>query len=75
MDLEKPIPSQVEINMNGEGSTRIDVGYKSLPFTYRFYYEKGHPEKLYIRRKREVEKTLLQNKLDKAKRILAQTLT
>lgn len=74
VNLEKPVPGQVEIDMNSEGSTRIDVGYRSLPFTYRFWYEKGHPEKLYIKRRREVEHTQLQLELDKAKSILARAL-
>lgn len=64
----------MEIDVNGEGTTHIDVGYRSLPFTCKFCWEKGHLEKLCIRRQREAKHTQLQKELEKSRRILARTI-
>lgn len=69
LDLDKPVPSEIEIDVAGEGTVHMEGAYRSLCFTCSFYSEYGHPEKLYIRRGRERERTQMQRELERVKRI------
>lgn len=43
LDLDKPVSSQVEIDVVDEGIIHVEVAYKSLLFTYDYRHEKGVP--------------------------------
>lgn len=57
LNLNNPVPSQVDIDVADKGTIQVEVVYKSLLFTYDHYHEKGHPKELCIRRRRECERT------------------
>lgn len=70
LDLDKPILGEVEVDVVDEGVIRIEVAYRSLLFMCDFYHEKGHPDKLCVRRRKKRERTKMLDELEHVKKLV-----